>query len=550
MVNHLHASLAAFWSTDTDTVWDNVCTGLKQYQADRLSNLVVLNRLDQRPRVTPLREQGLATVLGYVGTRVEEDPPNDDQGPKKGQLKEWRSIKTAIDGWVTGDSATATDGIYLDELVLHQDPDTGERPPNEAQPIVEAFHASYPHLKLMILAGNSPHRWVVDGFTNAAGNHVAPPDWVLLFEGTVKAYREDFSVTEIKPQDREKNTYAATMPSWWKDPTYRHQIAHTVHGTADEADWREITERAAARNVGHLYVMDQRDKDKHGKYTRYDHLPAFFINQCTLADTHNRRIQLSDNEIIYATRKLGLRTLLPGNPPRPALHAWPTFGPREDTGQLAIDVWQVPDTLEWRKEVTVVQIPYVQLTDPEGVRPKPFDVSSMWGAVHRWAADKTMHPAVEYLTAMPTFAPIVNDQVEAVAFAPTKPIPPYGPWLVPVLLPLAPSPRYPSDYRKEAPEPVDQSLVRSRYTFAEPSSVVRYVAETHQGPDTGGLTVTAWPTFNANLSDILDNGDPCGRTTVTGHRGYDIIRVDREPGFPGLERGAYAVADLAAVLRD
>lgn len=493
----LHAAVAAFWPGPDDSPevepWATLRQGLGSYSENRLDSLVVLGDPSCRPQGSLIRRDGLATVLGYVSTRDGNiDGPLCSPETMEGRIQEWLS-----------DPNLSPDGIYLDEAVTAAD-ETG------AQNLVAFFHDHHPDLRLMVLAGGCRDPWVVEGFDGASG-YVAPPDWVLLWETDVWAYRETYGAQKLAAppagQDPTSNdTSLVTMPSWWVDPAHRQRIVHTVHDTASDYDWQDVTGRAVQRNVGHLYVMDWRDRDHQGRHSAYAHLPPYFVDQCRWADSYNELSRgLSDLELVQAARSVGVA--------RGALHAWPNFE-QATYGQGQVrGTWFLDDTPEARAVVDIVKIPSDELLDINGIPASSSDLPTMWGATHRWAV------GAGYVTAMLMWSPPNADGWEAFGFKQVD-------WLkVGKFMAMARPTKI--DVSTHPPQAVPWQQLEGRYTFAEAGSVVRQISRAVTDIP---MAATGWPTFSAAVRDADTGGDPTGRKMVTGQDGYEaVLLLDGAP---------------------
>jgi hypothetical protein len=338
------------------------------------------------------------------------------------------------------------DGVYLDDLVLYSDPDPNQM--TKVQDIIGQFRADpakpWAGAKLMILAGQSLEPAVV-------GPGVS---WVLLAELPVD------NTAPPPPRPYLWNYYpieaitggTKTIPPWWKDPAHRDKIVHVAHSCSEPEHQRALS-LAVERNVGHVFVMDDR-----GPNGAYDHLPPYWeveVNEVT----HYTDFGFDPLRALQAAHRYGVAN--------GSLHAWPNFeaawyGSRHVRGTYLVDQ---------NSGLFRVDVALSALAIAPAAPPALYDVPAIWRAAHEWAQG-------QYETAVPTFDP-AGGMVGLIVF-------PKGlGWLQRHAVPVA------DTYQ--------------RPTFAEPGAVIRNL---HRWAVDHGYE-TGLPTF---LPDNLN--DPTGRAAT------------------------------------
>ena len=448
----MYTAVPAFWTAPTQMTcqggdcWTLLSQGLSGgFPHAGKQNVVVVgdetwpssNTGAEKTVIDALQRGPGCTVLGYVTTR--NGTPN---------LLASSQIQQKAQAWFN--AFPEIDGVYFDEAVLPNDV-TG------AQTAVTDFRTTYGSTrKLMVLAGQCPDPWVVAGPSGQAQN---APDWALLWEDTIMAYRKYFYPAL-------PNGNGTAIPDWWKDPTWRPKIAHNVHHCTSPQDWQDAVGLAVERNVGLVFAFDVPGGPAQDLY---DHLPPFWTTETGWTNSYNdHSVGLADHELMRAARLWGVS--------QGHVHAWPNFeqawyspGPHQVRGTFSLHSSAGIGT----QTVTAAAL---------GSTPAPFNVPTVWSAVHSWA---TAHG---YLTAMPTFEVTPAGEYAVVTFAASTP------WLTLGTVPVADTYQQPS--------------------FAEAGAVGRNVnrVAAAQGH------MTAFPTF------VADPADPTGRT-FQGAQQYQCVFV-------------------------
>lgn len=348
--------------------------------------------------------QGLK--LGYVGTRDADKA-----------LLDADTILARAQGWYDHFGAQIA-GIYFDELVLYQDPDTADA----AFAMLRRFKTERPAARVMILAGQSRDERVLTS---------PDVDWAVMWEQEFGPYRDFFYPMVLKSDEEKKKpilsriTLGVSIPPWWKDPAHRSKIVHVVHNCTEPERQRALG-LANERNAGNVFVMDLRGPNSKGEFVLYDHLPDYWDLEVREANSYTD-FGFEPRLVLLAARRYGVA--------EGKLHAWPNFeavwyGTEHRRGTFLLDAGAE------RRDV-----PALELGVPL------YDVSGVWRAAHAYAQ------AQGFETAIPTF-----EQVDS----PTGPrytlmLFPRGlPWLVKVTVPVA--------------ETYQQA------SFSEPGSVIRNVS--------------------------------------------------------------------------
>jgi hypothetical protein len=481
----LKLSVPAFWELNLPQPPRRNPEWQKLIDADSVVSIVVLpgewpETAHNNPTFKAEAIQLLDTLpkarLRYVGTRK----PNDKTDPDRYAILPDTDILARVDAWY-GEFLGHIDGIYFDELVYYKDPDSVTR----AVPLVNAFKQKYKDAKAMILAGQAYEEAVVS---------TPSIDWALLWEERYRGYPtdtpprdpylENFYPLVMKPKDPmdpnplppipDRQDESKPIPSWWKDPKYRHKIAHTVHN-CPESDRQHALGLANERNAGNVFVMDRRgfvvdkngqpvvDQNGNRRYDLYDHLPPYWEAEVREAESYYD-FGLDPQRILLAAHRYGKNV-------RNMLHAWPNFEQAWYPSNHMRGTFFLHPTPDAQEDV----MPLGALA--------PYDIPAVWAAAHDYAQK---HPS-GFETALPTFEEALTKNTNLPGMR------------VILLKPTFPGLTYISG----------GVLVADTYekpTFAEPGAVIRNVnrvASKKYG------FYAAFPTFVPD-----DPQNPTGRTNV------------------------------------
>ena len=193
-------------------------------------------------------------VLGYVHTR--------ESGEAKPARRAEEDIQREIDNWYKAYNG-CLDGIFFDEAVYWYDQESATKPNDSSaetffKRLINRLKEKHQSATAALIAGQTVSEWTVQ--------HA---DYVVMWEEKYNVYLNKYCAINNKNSP-------ISIPRWWMESKYRHQIVHLIWNTCSVDDMNNAIDCANKRNAGNVFVLDERKKG-------YNHLPPYWeqeLNHC------------------------------------------------------------------------------------------------------------------------------------------------------------------------------------------------------------------------------------------------------------------------------